>query len=136
MRIRTLIPLAVMVLATAACAYSGTQGPRPDPELITRTEIQSAEATNLYDVVRRLRPRWLNAERRSGDRSFGSVQTGVVVYQNRSYLGGLSVLEEWSPEGVYQLEWIDGPQASASLPGIGSRHVVGAIIIHTSPPSD
>ncbi len=136
MRIRVAIPLAVLVLATAACGYSAMQGPRPDPERITREEIQSGEATNLYDVIRRLRPRWLNVERRSGDRSFGAVQSGVVVYQNRSYLGGLDVLEQWSPEGVYQLEWMDGPRASASLPGIGSRHVLGAIIIHTSPPRD
>lgn len=136
MKARVAIPLFLtLILVGTACASTGTRGPRTDPDMITREEIQTAEATNLYDVVRRLRPRWLNAERRSSTRSFGNVASGIVVYQNRSYLGNLDVLEEWSPEGVYSLEWMDGARASASLPGIGSRHVVGAIIIRTSPPS-
>ncbi|MFO7893403.1 MAG: hypothetical protein R6U63_06715 [Longimicrobiales bacterium] len=134
MKARIAIPLFAIlaILLGTACASTGARGPRQDPDVISREEIRSVEASNLYDVVRRLRPRWLNAERRSGERSFGNVASGVVVYQNRSYLGNLEVLSEWSPEGIYELRWMDGARASASLPGLGSRHVLGAIIIRTS----
>lgn len=137
MKVRIAIPLFAIlaILLGTACASTGWEGPRQDPDVISREEIRSVEATNLYDVVRRLRPRWLNAERRSGERSFGNVSSGIVVYQNRSYLGNLEILSEWSPEGIYELRWMDGARASASLSGLGSRHVLGAIIIRTSPGS-
>lgn len=124
--------LLVVVGLFAACASTGERGPRSDPDELTREEIMSVDARDLYDVVRRLRPRWLNAVRRAGERSFG-LQTRIVVYQDQTYLGDSEVLGNWSPSAAYKLEWMDGTRASATLPGLGSQHVAGAIIIYTRP---
>jgi hypothetical protein len=124
--------LLVFAGVLAACASSGERRQRSDPTELSREEIMSVEARNLYDVVRRLRPRWLNASRRAGERSFG-LETRIVVYQGQTYLGDVEVLGDWSPSAAYKLEWLDGPRASATLPGLGSQHVAGAIIIRTRP---
>lgn len=123
--------LTLLLLATA-CATGG-QKTRYRADELTRAEIMSVDVGNLYDVVNRLRPRWLTAERRAGDRSFG-LGTGVVVYQGQTFLGDVDVLRQWSPSSAYGLKWMDGATASASLPGLGASHVVGAIIIDTSAP--
>ena len=123
-----------VVLATAllaGCASSGeTRRTRTDQDRLTRAELLSVEANNLYEAVQRLRPRWLTEDRRAGQRSF-NLETGVVVFQNQTYLGGTEALRQWSKESAQSLEWLDGSKASATLPGLGSRHVAGAIVIHT-----
>lgn len=131
---RAVIVLALGLLV-AGCASTGENArPRSDPDELTREEILSVEARNLYEVVQRLRPRWLRAERRAGERSFG-LETNVVVYQGQTRLGTVGVLAQWSPSAAYHLQWLDGPKASATLPGIGSQHVAGAIVIRTRPES-
>ena len=126
--------LILVVAATllTGCGYSAGGGNRPDPDYITREEIMAVDARSLYDVVNRLRPRWLHAARRAGERSFG-LETDVVVYQDQMFLGDLDTLRNWSPSAAYGLTWLDASTASATLPGLGSRHVAGAIVIHTRP---
>lgn len=125
--------LALAAVLVSGCGYNSMGGEnRPDPDYITRDEIMSVDARDLYDVVRRLRPRWINVAQRSAERSF-RLQTTVVVYQGQMYLGEIETLGNWSPSAAYGLEWLDGSTASATLPGLGSRHVAGAIVIHTSP---
>ena len=128
---RTLVSvLALVLLTTAACASSGERT-RTRSDLLTREEILSVDVGSLYEVVQRLRPRWINAERRAGDRSFG-LETGVVVFQNQTFLGDIDVLRQYLPSSAYSLRWMDGATAAASLPGLGASHVAGAIIINTS----
>lgn len=124
--------LLLGVLMTGCASTSEGGRTRSDPDELTRDEIMSVGARNLYEVVQRLRPRWLNAERRAGERSFG-LETNVVVYQGQTRLGTVEVLGQWSPSAVYHLQWLDGARASATLPGLGSQHVAGAIIIQTHP---
>lgn len=61
--------LAVFGVATlaAACASGtgGERGPRRDPNLITVEELGEFASLNCLEVVRRLRPRWLQG--RAGD---------------------------------------------------------------------
>lgn len=123
--------MLILLFGVSACASSGN-GTRYRSDELSREEILSVDVTNLYDVVHRLRPRWITAERRAGDRSFG-LSTGVVVFQNQTLLGEVDVLRQWSPSAAYKLEWVDGATAAASLPGLGASHVAGAIIIHTAP---
>ena len=123
--------LFLLALVVTACATSGERT-RYRSDFLTREEILSVDVGNLYEVVQRLRPRWLTAERRAGDRSFG-LETGVVVFQNQTFLGDINVLRQYGPSVAYSLRWMDGATASASLPGLGASHVAGAIIIGTSP---
>jgi hypothetical protein len=128
-----------MILATAALGIACSSATRSDGDntrfdVLTRDQIMSVPgASNLYEVVQRLRPRWL--ERRGGDRSFG-LTTQIVVYQDQTFLGDIDTLGQIGPELAYEMRWLDGPTASATLPGLGSRHVAGAIVIRTSPPEN
>lgn len=98
---------------------------------LTREQIVAVDgAQNLYDVVQRLRPRWLQV--RAADRSFG-LSTAIVVFQDQTFLGDVSALRQLSPELPYEMRWVDGTTASATLPGLGSKHVSGAIVLKTRP---
>lgn len=126
--------VAGLAMVLAACASSGPrEGPRYRSDLLTREEIMSQDVRNLFEVVQRLRPHWLQVGRR-GDRSFG-LTTEIVVFQNQTYLGDVDALRQLAPSFAYQLRWLDGATASAALPGLGSRHVAGAIVISTAPPN-
>lgn len=128
---RVVIVLAVGLLV-GGCVTAAGGMERSDPDELSRDEILSVEVSNLYQVVQRLRPRWISAERRAGERSF-TRDANVVVYQGQTRLGTLEVLRDWSPSAAYHLQWLDGPRASATLPGIGTDQVVGAIVIRTRP---
>lgn len=132
-RVNLAIALATVVIGTA-CSSAPRSGANTRQDLLTREQIMSVSGvSNLYEVVQRLRPRWL--ETRGGDRSF-ALTTEVVVFQNQSYLGDVQVLGQLGPEVAFEMRWLDGPTASATLPGLGSRHVAGAIVIATSPPDE
>lgn len=125
----TALAAALPGACSAATSGNGTSG---GFDVLTREQIMSVPgATDLHEVVRRLRPRWLEA--RGADRSF-ELTTQIVVYQNQTFLGGLDALSRIGPELAYGMHWLDGPTASSTLPGLGSRHVAGAIVIETSPP--
>jgi hypothetical protein len=122
---------AVLVSAFAgACASAGTSGSSSGrSNILTREEILGAEATNLYDVVNRLRPRWLQVR---STRSF-NMETQIVVLQNDMYLGPAETLKEMTPDLAYEIEYMDGVRASNVLPGLMSgQHVEAAIIVRTS----
>lgn len=111
-------------LGLAACATSGTT-PRSNPNLLTYEEIQSIEAADLFEVVQRLRPRWL--EDRSARTTLGT--TAILVYQEQARLGDVSILRQLPVSAAGSMRFLDAAQASATLPGIGSGHVAGAIVI-------
>lgn len=116
--------LAVLLLS--ACAATSTGEPRPQRDLITADEIEAVNASNLYEVVERLRPRWLDIRAR---RSFNDV-TELVVFQGQTYLGGPEILREFGKDAAYAIRYLDGSTASATLPGMGTRQVEGAIVIN------
>lgn len=127
--IRAFLLLFFVVGSAAACATSGGTAVRSDPTEISSAEIAEMEGrvTNLYDLVQRLRPRWLSIR---GDRSFGS-GTEVVVYQDQTLLGGTETLRNIDLGYAVSLEYLDASQAVAQLAGLGSRRIEGAIVINT-----
>ncbi len=123
--------LALLVLGSAAaCASAESRGPRTSANRITAEELAevSRDVTNLYDVVSRLRPRWLS-NRSPGSLAGGSY--GIVVYMEQSFLGGPEELRNLSPDVATSLRYLDTSEAVAQLPGLGSRGVAGAIVIKT-----
>ncbi len=121
----------VTVAVGGGCAANPRVGSGTSMDRITNDELVSVEGVrNLWDVVERLRPRWLQV--RAADRSLG-MQTNIVVFQDQAYLGNIDTLHQLSPDLAYELKWLDGPTASSTLPGLGSQHVAGAIIIYTRP---
>jgi len=121
--IRTLTFAAILFLG--GCASGGGQATRSTSAELTRAEISAVSAATLYDAVVRLRPRWLETR---GERSFAAV-TEIVVFEGNTLLGGPEALRDLTPAVVERLRYVDGPRASATLPGLGTRHVQGAIVI-------
>lgn len=120
----------LMVLLLSGCATASSSGSRRSQDLITRDEIESLQVSTLYEVVQRLRPRWLEV-RSVQTFGAGTGTNAVVVYQGQTLLGGVDVLRQLDPSAAESLRYLDGSTASASLPGIGSRHIEGAIVIQT-----
>lgn len=121
----------LLTLAASACAPAATGGSGRNQDVITAEELETVRANTLHDAITRLRPRWLQV--RSLQTFGGSGDTSILVYQNQSRLGGTEVLRQLDVGTAAWLQFLDGPTASASLPGIGSQDVEGAIIIHTTP---
>jgi hypothetical protein len=131
-RVRIFMLALFASAVTAGCASTGAGNGRDGgrSNLLTREEILGAEATNLYDVVRRLRPRWLQVR---STRSF-NMETQIVVLQNDVHLGNADQLKEMSPELAFEIEYLDGVRAANVLPGLMSgQHVEGAIVVRTRP---
>lgn len=125
--------VTLLTLSSSACAPSATSG-RGNQNVITEAELETTSAVTLHEAIQRLRPRWLTV-RSSQTLGFGAGETAILVYQNQSRLGGVEILRELDKSVAVWLQYLDGPTASASLPGIGSQDVEGAIIIHTTPRS-
>jgi hypothetical protein len=115
-------------VAPAPAPQQERRRPRRRPDVITADELAESGATDLYQAVQRLRPQWLRA---SGARSLSGGAAGTVVYQNNTELGGLDALRQLGIGFASELRYLDGSEASNTLPGLGSRLVSGAIIVRT-----
>ncbi len=123
------VPMLVLLGLLAACATTNPRRGMSASDRLTREEIAGAQgARNLYEVVERLRPRWLVV--RSADRL--NLSAGIVVFQDQTYLGSAEILRQFSPDMYYEMRWLDGAVASATLPGLHPDHpVAGAIVLFT-----
>jgi hypothetical protein len=124
-------------LAAACAGQSRAGSERRSPNLIAAAEIQEqqdAGVRDLYELVSRQRPAWLQTRT---ERSL-QLETTVLVYHNETRLGGAEALRGYPLLSVLSLRYLDAAQAGL-LPGAGSAHVEGAIVIRTgsrsSPPS-
>lgn len=124
--VRKWTSLALLAVVLSACASGPSYGRQRRTNVITADELATITVSNLYQAIDRLRPRWLQVR---AQRSF-STTTAIVVYQGQTYLGGTDILRQLGVEGVQELRYLDGPTASATLPGIGTRQVEGAIVIN------
>lgn len=123
----------VMAAVSAGCATTGGSGTSGrDFGVITAEEIAEVapQVSNLYQVVERLRPRWLEAR---GPRSM-SGGAEIMVYQGQSLLGTARELRQYGADYAYWLEYLDASEAVARLPGLRDRSVGGAIVLHLQPP--
>ena len=121
----------VLVLFTSACASGGGGAGARDRNMISGAELEQmrqAGVRDLFEAVTRLRPRWLDVRT---SRSL-QLETVVLVYVNDSRLGGIEALRDYPLTNIASLRYLDSAQAGL-LPGAGSVHVEGAIVISTMP---
>lgn len=134
-RFLSVLAMASTVVA-AACSKTASPAEPPHPSsstVITRAELEDVGARTAYEAIQRLRPRWLVVR---SMRSF-SIETVVVAFQDRLLLGTADdALQRVGIDGIYEIEYVDGVTAQATLPGIRDIHVEGAIVLHMSPPSE
>jgi hypothetical protein len=117
--------LVLLVVALGGCATTQEGGVRADPNRLTQAEIQASGAGNLLEVVQRLRPRWLEDRVMRSTRGSGR----ILVYDGQAQLGDISVLRHLPLSAARSMRYLDAATASSTLPGIGSGHVAGAIVI-------
>jgi hypothetical protein len=118
----------LMVASLVACA-SGSSGERSsrDSSRISLQELEATRMQNMYDMIERERPRWLLSR---PARSF-HLDTEIVVAVDGRYYGGIESLREFAPETIREVRYMDGPTATATINGLGSRHVEAAIVLDT-----
>lgn len=126
-----LLPVLVIACLTAACATAHPAGmSRRNPNVISREEIQQgrqAGVRDLYELIERDRPLWLQTR---NPRSL-QLPTVIAVYHNQMLLGGVDVLRGYQLTSVTSIRYLDAAQAMV-LPGAGSSHFEGAIVISTA----
>lgn len=137
--------LLLSISMTTACGASRSPPQRSahtsSPSVameIRRTELDSLRerVTNAYDLIKRLRPAMLSS--RDARLSGGSAQelspesSGVSVYVDGAFVGGLGVLSSIAARSVTSIRRISSATASAQF---GSGLSAGAIVITTAIPS-
>jgi hypothetical protein len=134
MNVRTLLCSAAALALLAGCAvprnidWTEPRSASATRSIITPEEIVNSNASNLYDVVQRLRPGWLTGR---GVHNFSGQTGGIVVYQDAVRMGGVSALRDMGLEYVVSLQYVDAATA-ATLPGIRPREIPsGAIVVNT-----
>lgn len=114
------IPFAVVLYGCTTAAPASSPGYAR--HVVTAGEISNSTATNAFDLIRRLRPRWLKPR---GQVSLGR-QVSVVVYVNGRPAGGTGILADISIESVRELRYLTGSEATQRF---GTDHGEGAILV-------
>lgn len=126
------VGVGVLAIVVGACASAGPRDEGSDRNRLTAEEIAAANVLSVYDAIYRLRPRWL--EVRATRSAFGgALNEGIVVFMDRTRLGGTDELRRLGPGDVAWIEYLTGSEAAARLPGIHSANVEGAIVLHMRP---
>ena len=117
----------VAVLGISAACAAGTQsepteGSRPSRDLIVQTDFEGLSLGTAHDVVRQLRPLWMQP------RAVGGVREEPVVYVDNMRRGGLMALREVPATAVLEIRYLDAADATTRL---GTGHRAGAILVTT-----
>jgi hypothetical protein len=137
MTARRFVCTAAVLLAIASLtACSSSRGARTavqtsSSDYVTSMEIAAVGATNAYDLINRLRPRWLRTQ------APGSIGAGVrsqviAVYLDGVRLGGLDALRSLGTSGFQTMRFYDATRAATVLRDPGSEPIAGAIVITTN----
>ena len=122
--------IVLIALSLTGCASCGGAARRPsDPrsDVITLEEIQRGQWSNVYDLVRALRPRWLRT--RGPDTILGTPGE-VQAHIDGARLGGVNALRSVPVAGISYIQFFD-PTTSAARWGLGHGH--GTVYISTRP---
>jgi len=116
------------IILIAGCAGGGSGSSGGGSDRITGEDLGSVDVANLYEVVQRLRPRWLEVRRTAGFEQ----DAAVLVFMDRTYLGGVDELRSLGPETAASLQYMGASQAQAELRAPGGMTMAAAIVIHSS----
>ena len=120
--------LLVLLVGASACAAGSARNTEPTSrrDLITRADIEGTQWQNAFDVVRALRPQWLQV--RGRDTITGD-PVGVQVVLDGVRLGGVDALRNFSVGGIGYLQYFDAISASQRW---GTGFGQGAIFISST----
>jgi hypothetical protein len=132
----TAAALAAFSFAVSACASSSASTPRAtesSPDRVTSAEIEAVTgATTAYDLVRRLRPRWLQSTGAPASIAGGRISSQVLlVYLDGNRLGSVEALRSLTSSGIKTMQYYDAVRAATVLRDVGNEPISGAIVITT-----
>ncbi len=116
------------------------QARRGEQEVISQEEIETANASNLFELVQRLHPEWLRERGAQsfseGDKVQGDIQgttvtrglPTILVYQDNARLGGVEALRAIPIADAGSVQFLNAAQATYRF-GIGHAH--GVILVTT-----
>lgn len=119
--ILTFVAACGLTALTAGCASGGgAGGTRSDPNLITAEELANYTSLTCFEVVQRLRPRWL--QRRGSEQN-------PVVYQDGNRVGTAEdVLHGMSVTAIESMKYLNASDATTRY---GTGHGGGVIEVTT-----
>ncbi len=111
----------------ASCASTGERGPSGrSRNAIANEELMAVPHSSLYEAVRALRPRWLQA-RNSATLRDPMPQTPRVYLDGQPF-GGIYDLRSLLPGDVGEVRYLSASDATTRF---GTNHLAGAIIVTT-----
>ena len=122
MRIRTGLFLRLFItgFACSGSQQAGTGGITRERNVIYEEEIRSYQASNVYELIRNVRPYWFQSRRRQ------SRYSSPTVVINGARQGGLEVLQTLSTQNILMITYLSPTDATTVL---GINNANGAIII-------
>ena len=118
------VPAALTAQDTARPAAKTAAKLKRDPDLISQLEIAAAgDAQTAFEIVKRLRPNWLNVR---GPSSINLPTPDVVIYVNGVRRGGPDTLKDLPITGLNEIRHLRGTEATQRF-GLG--HENGAILV-------
>jgi hypothetical protein len=131
-----LVMLALLIGCASSGASSGDPPSKPktrtsSPDYVTSMEIQATPASNAYEVISRLRPRWLQTTA-PGSLSGGGRSQVIAVYVDGVRVGAKEGLRSISASSIKTMQYYDASRAATILRGVGSEPIAGAIVITTT----
>ncbi|CAN5772690.1 hypothetical protein BH23GEM3_BH23GEM3_03830 [soil metagenome] len=123
---RAALTILLAFFGTACASPSGgaSTGAQSQANVLTTAQIQESTASNAYDAVRALRPRWLQ---KRGSQSI-LLQEDIVVYYDNVRLGAPESLRSIPATGILRMQFIDATSATQRW---GTGHSHGAILVTT-----
>jgi len=100
------------------------------PDYVTGIEIAATPALNAYDLIARLRPRWLKPLPAGSLRSVRSQV--ILVYVDGVKIGPTDGLRSISAASVKTMQYYDAARAATVIHDVGSEPIAGAIVITTT----
>jgi lipoprotein-anchoring transpeptidase ErfK/SrfK len=130
-----LTALTTVAAACAGAAASGGSAPRRDSTVITAEDMTKVQATNLYDVVRRLHPEWLNQRTAATVGSLNSAAPAqpvdVQVFVDSQHIGTSETLKQLTISTTTSLKYYTAAEAQTRF---GAGNLNGVIqVVMTKP---
>lgn len=127
---RPTLAVLLSLMLVSACAGRRDGAVARAGNVITAAEIEQHRRAGVRDVlelIERARPRWLQVRL---ERSL-QLETTLLVYVNETRLGRTDALRNYPLDQISSIKYLDAA-AAGLLPGAGSAHVEGAIVISTA----
>jgi len=127
----TLLALAIFGWTVAGCAVrsggeAGQAAPRGQSNQISVEEVVEARVQNAHDLIRAVRPNWLQFR---GQQSLSDPTSGqVIVYIDGTRAGTLQILRQIPITDVHTARYLSASEATARF---GTNHTGGVIQIMT-----